>query len=98
MRIYPDSCSEPFFYASVLEPGRRFERLPAFIFHSNPYKKDTEGTPWVDVVEPEVGYALYHGDNRQPLRSPLEARGNQKFAEVQPAYFEPELREFAPPM
>lgn len=32
-----------FFYASSGEPSQKFERLPAFIFHSNPYKKDTEG-------------------------------------------------------
>jgi hypothetical protein len=87
-----------FFYASVKEPGQGFGRLPAFIFHSNPHKKDTEGTPWIDVVEPDVGYALFHGDNRRVARSPLEGRGNQKFAEVQHLYFEPELRAFAPPI
>ena len=67
-----------FFYASVSEPGKTFDRLPAFIFHSNPYKKDTEGTPWIDVVEPEVGYALYHGDNKTAGCLPLDARGNRK--------------------
>jgi hypothetical protein len=87
-----------FFYASVNELGQSFARLPAFVFHSNPYKKDTEGTPWIDVVEPDVGYALFHGDNRRIARSPLEGRGNQKFAEVQHLYFEPELRMFAPPI
>src|SRR5690242_20293401 len=49
-----------FFYASVNEPGHNFRRLPAFIFLTNPYKKDTEGTPWIDIVEPDVGYALFH--------------------------------------
>lgn len=87
-----------FFYASVTEPGQEFGRLPAFIFLTNPYKKDTEGTPWIDVVEPDVGYALFHGDNRKVTRSPLEGRGNQKFAEVQHFYFEPKLRGFAPPI
>jgi hypothetical protein len=87
-----------FFYASVRESGQSFARLPAFIFHTNPYKKDTEGTPWIDVVEPDVGYALFHGDNRKITRSPLEGRGNRKFAEVQHFYFEPELRAFAPPI
>lgn len=87
-----------FFYASVTEPGQRFSRLPAFIFHSNPYKKDTEGTPWIDVVEPEIGYALYHGDNKTAGCLPLQARGNRKFAEVQHFYTDPKLREFAPPI
>src|SRR5208282_531999 len=93
-----DSQKGMFFYASVNEPGQNVERLPAFIFHSNPYKKDTEGTPWIDVVEPDVGYALFHGDNRRVARSPLEGRGNQKFAEVQHLYFETERRVFAPPI
>lgn len=99
------TCSKPadvqkgmFFYAGVSEPGQKSNRLPAFIFHSNPYKKDTEGTPWIDVIEPDVGYALFHGDNRTVARSPLEGRGNQKFAEVQHLYFEPEQRPVAPPI
>ncbi len=87
-----------FFYASVSEPGQSFSRLPAFIFHSNPYKKDTEGTPWIDVVEPEIGYALYYGDNKSAGLSPLEARGNRKFAEVQHFYADPKLREYAAPI
>ncbi|HET9365293.1 MAG TPA: restriction endonuclease, partial [Candidatus Angelobacter sp.] len=87
-----------FFYASIKEPGQSFARLPAFIFHTNPYKKDTEGTPWIEVVEPDVGYALFHGDNRKITRSPLEGRGNGKFAEVQHFYTDPELRAFAPPI
>jgi len=87
-----------FFYAGVSEQGQKCTRLPAFIFHSNPYKKDTEGTPWIDVIEPDVGYALFHGDNRTVARSPLEGRGNQKFAEVQHLYFEPALRAMAPPI
>ena len=87
-----------FFYASVNEPGQRFQRLPAFIFLTNPHKKDTEGTPWIDIVEPDVGYALFHGDNRTTARSPLEGRGNQKFAEVQHFYFEPQLRKYSAPI
>ena len=87
-----------FFYASVREPGQSFSRLPAFIFHSNPYKKDTEGTPWIDIVKSDVGYALFHGDNRKVTQSPLEGRGNKKFAEIQHMYFEPKLLKFAPPI
>jgi hypothetical protein len=87
-----------FFYACVNEPGQRFKRLPAFLFHSNPFKKDTEGTPWIDLVEPDVGYALYHGDNKIAGRLPLSARGNRKFADVQHFFFDPQLRKFAPPI
>lgn len=99
------NCTSPadmqkgmFFYASVKEPGQAFGRIPAFIFHSNPYKKDTEGTPWIDVVEPDVGYALFHGDNRKITQSPLEGRGNRKFAEIQHFYFDPKMHVFAPPI
>lgn len=93
-----DTQKGMFFYAGVREPGQGFTRLPAFIFHSNPYKKDTEGTPWIDIVEPDVGYALYHGDNKTAGCLPLQARGNHKFAEVQHFYTDPKLREFAPPV
>jgi Restriction endonuclease AspBHI N-terminal/Restriction endonuclease len=93
-----DTQKGMFFFASVKEPGEKISRLPAFIFHSNPYKKDTAGTPWIDVVEPDVGYALYHGDNRIAGRSPLASRGNQKFAEIQHFYLESGLRQFAPPI
>jgi len=57
-----------------------------------------EGTPWIDIVEPDVGYALFHGDNRTPGRPYISGRGNQKFDEVQHFYFEPGLRSFAPPI
>lgn len=93
-----DTQKGMFFYASVNEPGQKFKRLPAFLFHSNPFKKDTEGTPWIDMVEPDVGYALYHGDNKEAARSPLSARGNQRFADIQHFFFDPQLRKFAPPI
>jgi hypothetical protein len=87
-----------FFYASVTETGHIVRRLPAFIFFSNPHKKDTEGTPWIDIVEPDVGYALFHGDNRMPGRPYISGRGNQKFDLVQHLYSEPKSRRFAPPI
>src|ERR1700674_1432144 len=34
-----------FFYQKVKEPLQDFARVPAFIFHSNPFKKGAEGTP-----------------------------------------------------
>jgi hypothetical protein len=87
-----------FFYQQVKEPGQKFSRLPAFIFHSNPFKKGAEGTPWVDVVEPDSGYCLFHGDNRTAGALPLGSRGNAKFIQVQHLYGDPALRKFAPPV
>jgi hypothetical protein len=87
-----------FFYQQVGEPGQRFSRLPAFIFHSNPFKKGAEGTPWVDVVEPDSGYCLFHGDNRKAGAMPVGSRGNAKFVQVQHFYADPALRKFAPPI
>jgi hypothetical protein len=87
-----------FFYQQVKEPGQNFSRLPAFIFHSNPFKKGAEGTPWVDVVEPDSGYCLFHGDNRKTGALPLSSRGNAKFMQVQHFYADPSLRKFAPPV
>lgn len=87
-----------FFYQQVTEPGQKFDRIPAFIFHSNPFKKGAEGTPWVDVVEPDAGYCLFHGDNRRAGAAPLESRGNAKFVQVQNFYADPGLRKYAPPI
>lgn len=87
-----------FFYQQVTEPGKTFLRLPAFIFHSNPFKKGAEGTPWVDVVEPDSGYCVFHGDNRKAGAVPVGSRGNAKFVQVQHFYADPALRKFAPPI
>lgn len=87
-----------FFYSDVAEPGASFRRLPAFLFYSNPFKSGTEWTPWVDVIEPDFGYALFHGDNRQSARGPLESRGNAKFAMVQQFFNNPKQRIYAPPI
>jgi hypothetical protein len=92
-----DSQKGMFFYQQVKEPGQKFDRLPAFIFLSNPFKRGTEGTPWVDVVE-DAGYCLYHGDNRFAGEGPLSSRGNAKFVQVQHFYADPDLRTFAPPV
>jgi hypothetical protein len=87
-----------FFYQQVREPGQNFNRLPAFIFHSNPFKRGAEGTPWVDVIEADAGYCLFHGDNRRPGAGPLSSRGNAKFVQFQDFYADPALRKFAPPV
>jgi hypothetical protein len=93
-----DSQKGMFFYQQVKERGQNFPRLPAFIFLSNPFKKGAEGTPWVDVVEPDVGYCLFHGDNRRVGAEPLSSRGNEKFIQSQQFYSDPNLRKFAPPV
>jgi hypothetical protein len=87
-----------FFFEQIHEPGQEFDRLPAFVFHSNPFKRGGEVTPWVDIIEPDVGYCLFHGDNRKPGFPPLASRGNARFMEVQHFYADPALRRFAPPI
>ena len=87
-----------FFYQQVKEPGQHFARMPAFIFHSNPFKKGAEATPWVDVVEPDAGYCLFHGDNRRAGALPLASRGNARFIQIQHLYVDPVMRKFAPPV
>jgi hypothetical protein len=99
--VFPTGCDIQkgmFFYADVQEPGEATPRQPAFLFYSNPFKSGTEETPWVDIVEPDFGYALFHGDNRQGVRGPLESRGNAKFAMIQQFYRNPKLRMYAPPI
>src|SRR5690348_13841558 len=87
-----------FFYEQFLEPGHKFRRIPAFIFHSNPYKRGAEGTPWVDIIEPDEGYCLFHGDNRTPNGSPISSRGNSRFVQCLQFFSDPDLRKFAPPI
>ena len=93
-----DSQKGMFFYQQVKEPGQKFTRLPAFIFLSNPFKKGEEETPWVDVIEPDAGYCLFHGDNRRAGAPRLSSRGNAKFVQFQQFYADPSLRKFAPPV
>jgi hypothetical protein len=87
-----------FAYMPVREPGTSLRRVPAVILHSNPFKGGSEWTPWVDIIEPDMGYAVYNGDNRRGTRPPLEARGNALLAHLQAFYDDPTLRRFAPPM
>jgi hypothetical protein len=93
-----DSQKGMFFYQRVNEPGKAFTRLPAFIFLSNRFKKGGEETPWVDVVEPDAGYCLFHGDNRRSGAPPLGSRGNSQFVQFQNYYADPALRKYAPPV
>jgi hypothetical protein len=85
-------------YKGFRERGQPFDRIPAILLHSNPLKEGSELTPWVDVVEPELGYAIYNGDNRRSLQEPLTARGNSILSKSQLFYSDPTLRKFAPPI
>lgn len=85
-------------YKDVREQGQPFRRIPAILLHSNPLKEGSEVTPWVDIVEPELGYAVYNGDNRKSLVPPFEARGNALLSYAQSYYADPALRKFAPPV
>ena len=97
-----DSCADIqkgiWAYKSVNEPGQDFKRVPAILLHSNPYKEGSQVTPWVDIVRPELGYAIYNGDNRQSGQGPFDARGNSILLRCQSYYSEPGLRKFAPPI
>ena len=86
-----------FFFSTVVDTSG-LERLPAFVFLSNNLRPVSELNPWLDVIEPDAGYALYHGDNRKPGRSALEGRGNSKFNAIVSQYGDPEQRHLAPPV
>ena len=49
-------------------------------------------------MDPENGYAIYHGDNRTPGSDPRSADGNRKILEVAYQYADPDSRTLAPPM
>ncbi len=86
-----------FFYKSVRgQDGRR--RRPAFIFYSTNYQRGSASNPWMDIIDEDRGFALYHGDNRHPHRPLLEARGNRQFMKVIEQYSDPSLRNAAPPV
>jgi hypothetical protein len=73
-------------------------RTPAVLLHSNPLKEGSDDTPWIDVVEADLGYAFYNGDNRKSGRRPAEAPGNELLTRLQAQYIDPVLRKDAPPM
>lgn len=85
-------------YKSVTEPSTSFDRIPALVLHSNPFKEGTDVMPWVDIIEPDGGYAIYNGDNRKSGIPPLTARGNDLLGRTQALYTAPALRKLAPPI
>jgi hypothetical protein len=66
--------------------------------HSNPFKEGTEASPWVDIIEPDAGYAIYNGDNRKCTQHPFQARGNTLLQQMSVFYSDPTRRKFAPPV
>src|SRR5688572_19246483 len=60
-------------YKDIRETIENRARTPAVLLHSNPFKEGSEATPWIDVVEPDLGYAFYNGDNRKSGKHPAEA-------------------------
>lgn len=87
-----------FFYREVAEPDGSGVRLPAFIFHSNPLKTDTSINPWSDVIDADAGYALFHGDNKEPAAPASAARGNARLISIYHQYMDASLRPNAPPI
>ena len=86
-----------FFYKLVRDQDGQHRR-PAFIFYSTNHRRDSVSNPWMDIIDEDRGFALYHGDNRHPNRPPSEARGNRQFMAVIEQYSDPVLRNSAPPV
>ena len=86
-----------FFFGTVVGPGG-IERRPAFVFQINNLRPVSESNPWLDVIEPDAGFVLYHGDNRTPGRSALDGRGNRAFSATLDQYSDPGRRQLAPPI
>lgn len=86
-----------FFYGAVHDQDRQ-ARCPAFILYSTRRHRGSISNPWLDVIDQDRGYALYHGDNRRTDQGPLQARGNRRFMEIIGQYSDPNLRSIAPPL
>lgn len=86
------------FFFKIVRDEEGQQRRPAFVFYSTNQKRHSASNPWMDVIDEDRGYALYHGDNRHPHRAPQEARGNQHFMAVVEQYSDPALRNAAPPV
>lgn len=73
-------------------------RYPAIVLFSNPFVHGSRTSPWVDVIDADRGYAVYHGDNKQPGRQAFEATGNRLLYGLFSEYSEPDSRALAPPL
>ena len=86
------------FYYAALKGPIGVSRIPAFLLCSDNLRGLSDKNPWLDVVDSENGYALYHDDNRTPGSDPRSADGNRKILEVIHQYTDPDSRAMAPPM
>ena len=86
-----------FYYAALSDP-QGVSRIPAFLLYSDNLGRLSDRDPWLDIVDPEGGYALYHGDNKSPGSNPMSTDGNRMILNVAHQYADPELRSLAPPM
>lgn len=58
-------------------------RNPLIICSSSPHQAGSIETPWVDVIRPDEGYAIYYGDNKDPeQRDSTQSRGNARLLEA----------------
>ena len=73
-------------------------RCPAVVLFSNPHIHGSRLSPWAHVIDADRGYALYHGDNKQPGRPAFEAAGNGLLYDIYSLYTEPDGRPLAPPL
>ena len=86
------------FYYEPIVDSRGISRLPAFLLYSDNVRGLSARNPWLDVIDSDDGYALYHGDNKTSGTSPLETPGNRMIAELAHQYSDPRVRSLAPPM
>jgi hypothetical protein len=85
-------------YPAVRGPGDSAERTPAIVCQSNPFSVDRARNPWVDIIEPDEGYALYNGDNKSADKGPFDVDGNKAILSVAQLYGGGRReRELAPP-
>ena len=86
------------FYYRALQDPDGVTRIPAFLLYSDNLRGISDKNPWLDVVDADSGYALYHGDNRTPGTDPSSADGNRRILEVAHQYTDAESRALAPPL
>lgn len=93
-----DTNKGMFASAQVLQGSRKI--YPLFIFFSNPFKEGTKDTPWMDIIQKDDGYAIYHGDNKYENRAAHQGYGNAKVLKMLHLYESqsPDDRMIAPPI
>jgi hypothetical protein len=74
------------------------KRRPAGVFYSNNLHGLSQTNPWPDLIEPDRGRAVYHGDNKSAGAPALTAPGNKLVWDLLPLYSDPASRHLAPPI